>query len=1486
MKDGGAVRNSVELTILIVTTWKNAMFNKIETLDLGLHCALDFLEQLQFDEAIIKFKECLEKAKKSGTIKIQLFCYYGLAEVILWQNNLIQSNDYYQYAQETLEQLEKQNILLVEEFWLWSNRLCELREEIEEAEFLIFEPNVVSDWVSESSGQSSTDIFSTTSQITSKVEEKKEQNIYCGNVEGAKKLILPRKDDPISKHVDDIRDIKIDHANRKNETTYPVGSSQNQTMESFGLSESQGKDINEINSIFQKALYDFYMEKIQVQHLFKETLINIEDLNINFLLKQCEIERAYFSDIPAEKTCDEGILIHDTLSAIYPTITAKNLFIGNLSIAIKENRAVDEEEFERFPSRWNQVLNVSKKENRLCHINKVLIRGDTTIGKSGLCDYLVYQWTIGKLWQQTQQRQFEWLLWIPLRELSIYATKVKKHASIVGFLSQQLKLSENIVKSILDDNKKIRYILDGYDEISHLPKSNLNHTGHPVWPLINLLEKMPQWIMTSQSHRVEALPKANRVVEVMGFSGKDIHSYIKKYFEQGEEKSPESGEQLIAYLENNLTVWRVAHIPVQLEIICFAWQQKYREQLMQIKNVTLTMLYTCLNQHLLHYYLTKKNIQGNRHYCETLQFGVLPANLKKKMSAFAAVALKGLMNQELFVSPIVISQTFSRFGYGFDDLQEIADIGLLKEVGNTIDEYKHYYFLHLAFQVYYAALHIVETFTGEVTWCLEDLPLEEHQERIYPTVEDFIRRHKYDIYYETVWWFVSGLLSEQSQLHTKRFFDLLQEAPYDILGLRRTVLMVRLLEECMTRNGELGLSIKDYNTLIEATRKYTKKIVSSESEKLKGCKASLARNLALSPRLEKEGQLLVLGKSKQFSSQNVINFHKLLGLNGVVLRQDVIDKLIQISKENTLSRPRSYSYAVYEALGYQAHLEDVRKALIHDLLNDKQSYIRGKAAQALKSQIHLKEVRIALLTALFNRADKVSKYDNMDKDLLCRCMCLTPYAHVRDTVAEILASQTDLETPLLNVLHNLNLLLNEMQHHQLAAEFLQSKIHLEIVDLLLNDNVPPAKKAVTVLEVLQSKIYLENIRKYIEDAIKTVIYAFVNDTNAGLRKKVLAALVDQVYFEDVRKSVLNVFLNEPNDTLRKGAFNVLADQVHFEDVRRAFISVLFNHNESCVLICKKGLDFADYFKGRKHGIYLYREGTSEEIHLCFIRGNMSPQYGLDEKLNLTKLAKGNKQSEEILKSIVWPEVSDINVYDDRLMKFITSFIAPYSSPTDPLIRDIISALAPKPKDLAAYAPQSKSHVEEVGVVAEVRNNPDVIRKEILYDILYGCIYARMRAHDAIKSDPDQEGLCKFLLDAINNEQDKDNRKRIEKILINLPIPILLTCYKTSSKKFKPMISKPVINQCISKVLSFCLEKNMQKGELSLYLDNLCFNLAKEEAEPFIQTIKQFCKKFGIPFDSAYPHKSSHLSTWGIFGTLGKSNSSNHSASEDSRQIRP
>ncbi|CAF4290024.1 unnamed protein product, partial [Rotaria sp. Silwood2] len=63
-------------------------------------------------------------------------------------------------------------------------------------------------------------------------------------------------------------------------------------------------------------------------------------------------------------------------------------------------------------------------------------------------------------------------------------------------------------------------------------------------------------------------------MEITGFTNDNIAKYVKQFFEQMKDEMEDAsikGQNLLTLLKSNSSIWGVAHIPVNLELICSLW---------------------------------------------------------------------------------------------------------------------------------------------------------------------------------------------------------------------------------------------------------------------------------------------------------------------------------------------------------------------------------------------------------------------------------------------------------------------------------------------------------------------------------------------------------------------------------------------------------------------------------------------------------------------------------------------------------------------------------------------------------------------------------------------------------------------------------------------------------------------------------------------------------------------------------------------------
>jgi HEAT repeat protein len=968
-------------------------------------------------------------------------------------------------------------------------------------------------------------------------------------------------------------------------------------------SASSSNVLLSLISQFQDILKEHYRneENNCIIHLFSGKRVPLKEYYINLNIVEKKTKRnedkveSRKIEIP-EDLYDDSIPPFETLySADHSkSITSDNLFRPQ---ATSDNNSSSEEE-----------------------IKKVLVLGRAGIGKSTFCRYLANQWAVGEFSKEASWSQFELVIYIPLGKLAHYAENLEGETkpSIAGFIYHQVALQEKLkesgfnkqtIEELLNVQKeKTLYLLDGYDEVGNLGKE------HPIWSVVDILKSMPRWIITSRPCYLKDMPSSiDRKMEIMGFGEGDIHRYISAYFEVGSDKGSvkEQSDQLLAHLQKNRAIWGIVHIPIQLELICYVWgkgYENYKDKDLKLEQLTMTGLYHYLELHLLKDYLKRRGViekhilPGSQDENKIINLAQMPFFLTKMRSALAAIAFCGLERNQPLLSHSTVKSCCDQ--YEVETVMAI-ETGFMKcsdEISCLADR-EGYYFPHLTFQEYYAAIHIVEIF----------LSRRETSGKLIngQHVETFIQQHKYDRKYEIVFWFVVGLLAKKGENFAKDFFDLFETSPRDALGLRHAIISIRLLEECLTEDGKIALPASYYQNLWEVVAQYANSIALNGAQKediFYTASYPLIQNLALSPRLlHKENLLGSLLNPLLEGKYKTMNFCNRLGTADALLPDTLINALvaqfehrdfsIRFTAVTTLGNqsnlPEQAVHALIthlghsnwvdrrmaaDALGNQPNLPvQAIHALVHHL-DDSAFMVVFSAQNALAKQVHSFERNLpALVDELAHPEENIR---NLAKSALFIQSTLPeqilsaivdkldhPGKEVRNAALCALRNKSDLPEKVFSTL------VDKLDHPE---EYIRSSVGLILAEqpnppekalFMLIDNLGHSEKDVRkkAMDALASQSYLpEKIINAIGDKLdhpekevrNAVLYVLRDKGN--LPEKAFSVLVDKLDHpeEHIRNSLGFVLAQQPNPPEK--ALFLLIDQLEHpeEDVRKKAIEAL------------------------------------------------------------------------------------------------------------------------------------------------------------------------------------------------------------------------------------------------------------------------------------------------------------------------------------------
>lgn len=226
----------------------------------------------------------------------------------------------------------------------------------------------------------------------------------------------------------------------------------------------------------------------------------------------------------------------------------------------------------------------------------------------------------------------------------------------------------------------------------------------------------------------------------------------------------------------NPSIWGVAHIPINLELICSLWSNT---DWSETKTLTITALYDSIVEWLCRRYLTKQNTDVQMTKDDVY------AECQKELEFLETLAFKGMENNTIILRKGLLQKVLKETEYSSKHYARLLSIGILKSIniqsiGNQIEVEKDHYFIHLSFQEHFAARYLVKAL---------DSP------RRQAAIE-FIKSHKYNQRFQLVFIFTAGFLTEtDAESSIDIFWDTILGEPLDLVGSRHTQLIIYCLEE-------------------------------------------------------------------------------------------------------------------------------------------------------------------------------------------------------------------------------------------------------------------------------------------------------------------------------------------------------------------------------------------------------------------------------------------------------------------------------------------------------------------------------------------------------------------------------------------------------------------------------------------------------------------------------------------------------------------
>ncbi len=818
--------------------------------------------------------------------------------------------------------------------------------------------------------------------------------------------------------------------------------------------------------------------------------------------------------------------------------------------------------FERLPSSERQRLEATNP-NKLIALEKlfekqklrdgsegipkrILIQGRAGIGKTTLCKKLVYEYHQNGLWQE----QFESVLWVPLRHLKTHAPKrLDDLLCTKYFINQESSEAQALSKVFHAHKDKVLFILDGLDEVV----GELNEGG-PLNDFLQMLLNQTHVVITSRPAGVDTklLGQLDLELETVGFSPDNVQAYIEKYV-------PASNQaEIQQFIHSTPLIQGLVNIPIQLDALCYSW-----DKLPQNKAVTMAMLYEAMVDKLWRkdsVRLEKKE-EGTVLGVEVIE-SLTKSDLEELMTAeihyLGYLAFKGLEAEKIEFSLEELSQrrkelnersqTGGKLPFNFTTNLKKTSYLHTADI-DRLESERHYHFLHLTFQEFFAAKFLVKhlqaytnvertsIYTYGVQKNLDVMPMRHD-------VEMFIATHKYHPRYEIVWWMVAGLLKGAA---LENFFNVLNQSPQDLIGIRHQQVMVGCLNEARPELKEKYEIVETLETRLKQYFELEIKLIgqsqlgrhrlfpehllitSLSSDKDKD---EIIRILRVRPNLSVNAILALIDIALKGGSWEFRKTAASILYEQKVLPANALQALIDASEDND----KDVRSAAVRTLGGQSTLSEVVVLALIGALKDQDSDVRSAAAHVLGGQSTLSEaVVLALIGAL--------KDQNSD---------------VRYAAAHGLEGQSTLSETI--VLALISALKDQDKYVRSAVDSalrgqstLSDTVILALINAL-NDQNWYGREA--VVRALRSQGTLS-------EAVVLALIDALKDQDSNVRDAAASALVGQSTLSDAAVLALIDALNDQDEYVRSAAVRALRSQGTLsEAVILALIAALKDQNSN------------------------------------------------------------------------------------------------------------------------------------------------------------------------------------------------------------------------------------------------------------------------------------------------------------------------------------
>ena len=736
---------------------------------------------------------------------------------------------------------------------------------------------------------------------------------------------------------------------------------------------------------------------------------------------------------------------------------------------------------------------------------RVVARGRAGIGKSVVCQRMAFQWAKEELWRD----RFQAVFWISLRNLTKNNYPTERRYELHEIIHQECfnnQLPEEqyraLEKALKEQSDQFLILADGYDELSPVC------TRGYLQSVVKAILSHPHVFLTSRPQVISEIPESLEL-EVIGFSDENMESFIKKYFDANLAK----GLRLIQFLKQSSSMRSIAHIPINLELLCGIWEDN---ELSDKETPTFTKLYQAMVQSLFRRYLSKERFTPNE--IVKVPSRVIDANCHQLPAYLEAIAWRAMEADTIYLPESLILEEIDKVEKKNknDELtlqeREQQDIerlqlihyrsGFLRLTAENMHQRKAY-FAHLTFQEYFAACYFARIIEES-----------ESQPQQYEVMREKFKQYKFNPRFEVVWWFVAGILRDKKDVVLQRFYrDFLFAPQKDLLRQYEMSLLVRCVEESGVPEKR-GVRIADLKAQV---RNWVRAQVKSVNNEATTNSSGSAFNHPF---------YNVLAQSPHFTrSANVVGvMSSLLSGSSRVTRQYIVHVLGVLAK-SVLSAERTKVVKM---------LIDVLEEKIDDEIQKIAIRVLGELAIVL--HVDEKENVIEVLIAQFGD-DDVNVRQHAVRALV-KLINSQPAAAQRKSIEMLIGSMKDSEQDVQECA--IRLIKRLMPVLQLDEKIKAVKVMLELledvtvvanlaaeVSGLVIDSLPIEHKIKIEIKLLKMLVMLDS-----EDEVRAVrllgklMTTGTSEDRASSAKRLIDALVDPGNCFSIKLFHLNLSQNE------------------------------------------------------------------------------------------------------------------------------------------------------------------------------------------------------------------------------------------------------------------------------------------------------------------------------------------------------------------------